>query len=312
MWLLEAHSVWAGGDDVDLLNRAMEKYHLPVWVTPYAKEYIRARPLNAIKYATSFVEFGRRKGSVTKDAVVLPNGLSLNKEYVIQLLGLFYYGEERSSAMSREWSAHAMPPNGIYSEHFRRMGEQEAKRARAIKNMIEGLGGRICEPSAAVTEVFDYVSAMESWEDRFLSKMLILNYAFSKTCGLLFYRIFYAVSPEFMRSFGKALKSTYSESEWGEKEAERMVVSGEVDRNRLVGLSEDILSRVSATIDAEIPMAKKSKLEPEAKLLKNVAITFPLEKLRELNVDIDVRSELKRIENGVMQQSNGSPRQRTA
>jgi hypothetical protein len=291
---------------VDLLKHVMDRYQLPQWITPYAKDYIKARPLNAIRYATSFIEVGRKKGVVTRESVTLPNGLSIRKEDVLQLLALFYYGEERSCAISRDWSIHARPPNSTYSEHFRHMSDQESMRARAIKNMIEGLGGRLNEPKDEVVDVFDYVGAMETWEERFLSKMLVLNYAYSKTCGLLFYKVFYPVSPEFMRSFGKVMKNTYSEADWGEKEAERILLSGRIEEARVIELTENILSRVRATIDSEMPIARKSKLEPEATLLKNVAVTFPLQKLKELNVDIDVKAELKRIEQLQSRPNNGS------
>ncbi len=281
--------------NLNVVDSVLNKYGIPLWVKPYIYDYIKSDPLNAVKHATSFIEVRRKKGEVTGKYVKLPNSTMFDMDSVIHILSLFFYGEERSTEMYRKWSSEPAPESRDYSNFYRSMVAVREKHARAIKNLIEGLGRKSDKPTKRVIEVFDFIESLKDWRERMITTDLLMRYAYGVSFGVTFYKTFYFVMPEYMRSFGKAFGETTNESLWGENEAKRIITEKGLPEERIVELSEEVISRIVSSIDSEMEIAKKAKIEKEAKLLRTISIVYPLHTILELGVVVDIEDEIKKI-----------------
>lgn len=280
---------------LSLVDAALEKYGLPPWMKKYVYAYLKGNTVQGIRRAASFINVGRKKGIVTKKEIVLPNGTTFKREQILHLVSLFFYGEERIGSISKAWAATGSDLDPQHRRHFEEMAAIESRRARAIKNLVEGLGHRVEKPTKELVEVFDYIQSLRDWDERIVTKKLLLSYSYAKPFGYVFYKIFYPVSPEFMRSFGTAFNSRQEEELIGEEDAEEVVRSGEMHKERLMELAENVLARVTRSVDAELPKARASKIEREVMLLRDISIAYPLHRLNELGADIDVDKEVAQI-----------------
>ncbi len=277
-----------------LIDATLKRYGLPPWMKEYVQEYLKGSEVGAARYAISFISVGRKKGVVTKTEIVLPNGKRFRKDQIAHLLSLFYYGECRLSRISWSWSI----DNGHDMEmarHFGAMHLVEVRRARAIKNLIEAFGYKVEDPSDELKDVFDYVEQLRTSQERVVAKKIFLNYAYAQPFGQVFYKAFYPVSPEYMRSFGKEFSIRSADAIYGERSAENIIVRGEIDTQKLLELATEILVRVARSIDAELPRARKAGIEREALLLRNIAVAYPFHRLKELGVDLDVKREIANV-----------------
>ncbi len=280
-----------------VVEEILEKYNIPKWTKPYICEYIggwERNPVTAIKHAVSFIETGRKKGEVTKSHVKLPNGVTFETPSITRLLGAFLYGEERLSQIYREWSAEtAGYGHAQYPYHFGKLAEMDEGHARAIKNIIDGFGKREENPSEAMMGVFDYIGNLREWEERAVATNILLKHSYT-FIGQMLYRAFYRTSSEFMRSLGKAFDDD-EDSEWLVEEARRIVAEGRIPRDRLRELSEEVLSRVMASVNAEGAAAESHGIEKEIELLGKISIAHPLHNMNGMGASFDVDSEIKRI-----------------
>jgi hypothetical protein len=256
---------------------------------------VKSDPVKAIKYASSFIDVGRKKGAITRKEIRLPNGHVFQKEEVMRLLDLVYYGEDRVSRISEHWARESPDPDWIYARHFREIGAVEARHARAIKNLMEGLGHKVGEPDKSFVEVFDFLESLKDWNERLLATRILFWYSYRASFGMVFYKIFYPVAPEFLRSLAKMFNTDGSESLIGENDVDEIIRKGKISRERLLWLSEQLLARVYNSIEKEMQLAKKAKVEKEAALLRNIAVAAPLHILAEVGVQLDVKEELGKI-----------------
>lgn len=280
---------------LNVIDDILNKYDIPLWVKPYIYDYIKSDPLNAVKHATSFIEVKRKKGEVTSKYVKLPNSIVFDMDSVIHILSLFLYGEERSAEIYKKWSSELAFENKRYITFYKDMVSVGKKHARAIKNLIAGLGRKADEPTKYVVDVFDFIESIKNWNERMITTNLLMRYAYGISFGVTFYRTFYFVMPEYMRSFGKAFSETTDESLWGEEEAKRIITNDALPKGRLMELSEDVISKIVKSIDFEMPIAKNAKIENEAKLLRTISIVYPLHAMSELGIDINIKNEIKTI-----------------
>ena len=278
-----------------LVDSALEKYSLPQWVRPYVYRYARENPVSTVKFAISLVDVKRKKGEVTKTQVKLPNGTTFSMNSILKILNLFYYGEDKMARLENSWATAAMDHNADYENHFLEMSEIDRKRTRAIKNLAEGLGHSVGEEPESIARAFDRVSKLESWQDRVIATGIILRFSYATTFGILFYRVFYPVSPEFMRSFGKAFVDKSGPERWDTEEAKRLIQSGAVDKEHVIQLTRDVLAQVLGSIQSNMGLAKELKLEKEVMLLSDISMAFPFQKLSELGLQIDVEGEVKLV-----------------
>ncbi len=282
--------------NLDRIDGILEKYGIPKWVKPYIYDYIKSDPLNAIKHAVSFIDMGRKKGKVTGEYVKLPNGTTFDMSSVIHILSLFFYGEERSNSMYRRWLSKSAISNKKYLGFYSDMVVTTAKHARAIKNLIEGLKHKHGNPTEEVVAVFDYIESLRDWNERMITTNLLMRYGYNISFGVTFYKVFYFVMPEYMRSFGKVFSETTETAVWGEKEAKRIISEKVIVDKRVIEISEEVISRIIRSIDSEMEIAKTADIEKEAKLLRKIAIVYPLNTLKELGVGIDIDEERRIIE----------------
>jgi hypothetical protein len=278
-----------------VVEAALRKYDLPLWAKPYIFRYVKGMSRDELKRDVGFLRFGRRKGSITGKGVTLPNGVLFKMDDIVHLLNLFYYGESRISAISGQWATTSGDKQ--HSEHFRVMQKLELKRARAIKNFVQGLGHKVSGPSKELVEVFDYVEALKNWEDRVITKKILLYMSYVNPIGYVFYRVFYPVSSEFLRPLANIFTKKELFEEDGTREAEALVRNHTLDSAALEQLSEQVMSRVASSIKAEMPRAKKAGIEREAQLLMELAVAHPIYRLVELGADMKPEKTIKRIMN---------------
>ncbi|MDE1871497.1 MAG: hypothetical protein KGI06_04650 [Candidatus Micrarchaeota archaeon] len=277
-----------------LVDSALEKYRLPVWVRPYVYRYVRENPISAVKYAISLVDVKRKKGEITKTQVRLPNGTTFNMASVLKLLNLFFYGEESMARIEEAWATKSLDRNAEYERRFLEISVLDMRRTRALKNLAEGLGHSVGEQPKSLEKAFERISKIDSWHDRVITTGIILRYSYAATFGIIFYKVFYPVSPEFMRSFSKAFEDKGTER-WDTEEARRLIAENVVEREHVLKLARGILSNVLWSIEANMKLARELKLEREVRLLSDISIVYPFQVLSEMGLDVDPDRELRGI-----------------
>jgi hypothetical protein len=292
----------------DIVGKALDKYGVPEWIRPYIFKHAMAHPVSAVKFALSFVDTKRKKGEVTKEYVRLPNGLRIRMAYILRVLNMFYHGEERMARMYGLWSERAADPNHAYSEHFYNAAAADYRHARAIKNLIEGLGYRIEDAPKELMDVFDYVESMDSWNDRIIAAAIVLRGAYANAFGQMFYKVFYPAAQEFMRSFGKAFQG--SDASWEYEEAMHIIQGGTVPEDHVLELTRNILFKVLYSISANMQLATRSGIEPEIELLSEIAIAYPFHMLRELGINVDVNKEVGSVKRSIATFKRGGVRRK--
>ena len=279
-----------------LINAAMKRYGVPEWITPYVYRYAKQSDIFTIKRAISFINVRRKKGELTGKHVRLPNGVTFEVKAVSHILNQFYYGLEAEARIARKWSEeHTDYDMAGFAKRFKELAAERSKHTKALRNMIEGLGHRVEGPTKEVRAVFDAVEALDEWPDRLLAMEIIIRDSYARPFGFIFYKVFYPVSPEFMRSLGKLFINDGGKDGWAEAEIMKVVSEGALTSEHTVSLAELLLKNVYRSIEAEMPLAKRTGIEPEAKLLRDVSIAYPLHTLKELGVELDVDAEMRRI-----------------
>ncbi|MGC8648890.1 MAG: hypothetical protein ACP5UN_01570 [Candidatus Micrarchaeia archaeon] len=270
-----------------LINSFIIKYNLPSWLKPYIKEYIKKNN-NSIRYVVTFIRYGRKKGKLLSNKIILPNGVVFKKKHISHLLNLFYFGVHRMREVSYLWANSAFGNTKLKLRFFE-IAEIENKRALTLKNLIEGLNYTLDKkpPSEGMTKVFDYIEKLTDWNERLIAKEIILNYSYAIPFGYIFYKVFYPVSPEFMKKFGKSFNNYESCELLNKKEAEAIIIEGKIDYNKLKNIIEILEEYINESINSEIENAKEAKIYNEIILLKNIAIAYPIYKIKELNPQFD-------------------------
>ncbi len=278
-----------------LIESTLQKYGIPEWVKPYIYRYARENPIAVVKFAISLIDVKRRKGELTKDHIKLPNGTEFSIESILKLLNLFYYGEENMARIERDWVANSHDRNAEYERNYTDISETEYRRTRAIKNLAEGLGHSVGEQPESLTRVFDYISKIESWQDRVIVTGIILRYSYATTFGTVFYKVFYPVSPEFMRSFGKAFETKDGQERWDTQESIKLIKENSIDREHVLEISRSILTEVLCSIESNMRLARELGLEKEVRLLGEISIAYPFQRLSEIGLELNVENEVKLV-----------------
>lgn len=292
------------------VTKAMERYRVPDWVKPYILKHAMTHPVSAVRFALSFIDTKRRKGEVTREYVRLPNGLRFRMDSILRVLNLFYYGEERIAHMVGLWSRGASERNAEYAEHFARTAMADERHARAIKNLIEGLGFSVGDAPPELVNVFDYVETLDSWSDRILATAVILRKSYADAFGFMFYKVFYPAAPEFMLSFGKAFRN--SDAPWEFAEAKRIISEKRVSEEHALELTRSILSRVYYSVSVNMPLAARTGIEPEIRLLTEIAMAYPFHTLKSMGLNVNVRKEVDGVKRSVAAWKRAKGRRRKA
>ncbi len=279
----------------NLINTILKKYNVPPWVVPYAMKYARRNPLKTIKFAMSFIETKRKKGAVTSDRVVLPNGLELKLSSLLKVLNATFYEQDMMAKLAKKWAVSPIGYDTRYMQYANELSSIEAKHAVAIKNLIEGIGYKVSEPDKHINEIFEYISTLDTWPKRLVAINIVLRDSYAKAFGLILYKVFYSVSPEYMRAFGKVFSSSESLSQWGFEEAKRTIQEKQMPESEIIEITRNIETRVLKTIDFNMKIAKEAGIEEEVKLLRDIAIVYPFQTLKELGVDINPGKELELV-----------------
>ncbi len=279
---------------LDIIGPILERYGIPQWVSPFIYDYVKKDPINAVKKGLSFIDTKRKKGEVTKKEVVLPNNYAFGMNSIAEILGAFFYIEDRVSSIIEEWLRIAPGHDYVeYENYFQKLSENDRRHARAIKNLAEGLGIKLGEPKPEIKGVFDYLQSISSWPERLVALEVILKRTYA-TFGMVFYKVFYPASPEFMRSFVKVFRSEELES-WGSGEVEKILRDNVIRRDRLLEVSTELLEKAYVSMHAYVPIAKREKIENEVYLVISVALAHPLQFMKEQGLEIDVKKKVDEI-----------------
>ncbi|MCL5404648.1 MAG: hypothetical protein M1125_02300 [Candidatus Marsarchaeota archaeon] len=277
-----------------ILDQALKKYGIPEWVKPYVYTYIKSDPLNAVRKGLSFIDVKRKRGKVTNAYVELPNSVKFELDDLVYIISMFYHGEEESTKVLRLWLKDAQDfQYKEYAEHFEAMAASAEKQARAIKNMLEGLGKKSNQINPVVQRIFDYMKDIREWPERIIAYDIIIKKSYGSTFGSIFYKVFYPVMPEYMRTFGKAFNSDESIASWGEAEAARLIREGAVNAATLERLFGDMLPMISESVNANLGIAEKVGIKQEVLLLRDIAVAYPLQFAKENGLEIDINAFMK-------------------
>ncbi len=276
-----------------MLDNTIAKYRLPQWVKPYIVEYIKENPIYAIKKGMSFIDVKRKKGLISKGYVELPNGTRFEMNFVANILNQFYYGEKSISEIYEKWSKNNYNVDRGYSDGFRRLSILSKKHMRAIKNLIDGMEMQDIGPNVGTLKLLEFMEHLDTIEGRILSSGLILRYIYAQTFGMIFYKVFYPTAPEFMRSFGKALSADNKTMQWLESELRYVLQNSDHEKN--LAFVKNMLTVAAECIDTELPYAKRSGIEKEFLLLRNISIAYPLHIIKEYGYDIDPDTDARLI-----------------
>ncbi|MGC8651938.1 MAG: hypothetical protein ACP5UH_01660 [Candidatus Micrarchaeia archaeon] len=278
-----------------IISEVFNKYGIPAWIAPYAMKYARRNPLKTVKFAMSFVETKRKKGAVTNGYVVLPNGLRLKLGSLIKVLNAIFYEQDMMARIAKRWATLPVGYDPRYAQYASELSKEEARHSVAIKNLIEGLGYKISEPDARINELFEYISSLDTWQKRLIAVNIVLRDSYAKAFGLILYRVFYAVSPEYMRAFGKVFSETEHFSQWGFEEAKRVIQQKRIPESETLAITREIAAKVLKTIDFNMSIAKEAGIVEEIKLLRDIAIVYPFQTLKELGIAVDPNKELEAL-----------------
>lgn len=279
-----------------LIEVAMDKYDVPEWVRPYLYKYASRHKLDAIKFALSLINVGRKKGEVTKQHVTLPNGMKFRLDSVMKLISLFFHGQEAIALLEEEWVASHTIGNPEYEAAYSALSDIDQKHARAIKNLMEGLGGKITdEIPTHIKPLIERMRLIDDWNERIIASGIILNYSYLKTFGPVFFKIFYPISPEFMRNLSKAFMNKELPERWDLLEARKIIKSGAVDPARIKALYMELLPLIGSSVKHNMSIAKELKVVNEMELLSEILIAYPLHELSELGVVKDPVAQTQTI-----------------
>ena len=268
---------------------------MPEWARIYIYKYAARNKLSTIKHAIGLISVGRKKGRVTTESVTLPNGMTFRMESIVKLLSLFFHCAQNIAKLEEQWATHYKVGNPEYEAHFSELAVLDFARARAIKNLIEGLKYKVHTEPKSIMPLFNRLAQLDDWNERLLAMGIVLDYSLVKTFGTPFFRVFYPTVPEFMRSFGKAFIPKQGPERWCFNEACTLIASGRMPADQAVGLSTELLALVRDAIDSNIALARELKIEKEISLLREIAIAYPLHALRDAGVPIDPEAEASKI-----------------
>lgn len=280
-----------GGITGRLVDSAMDRYGVPEWARPYVYKYVSRNKVDVVKAAIAMVGFGRKKGRITDDYAILPNGMKFGMQSIVKLLGIFFHGEHRLADLESYWAGSHAVGNPEYEAGYAALAESDYKGARAVKNLVEGLKYRMPEDNGSLDRLFGRLSRLESWEERIFASGIILNYCYTKPFAGMLMRVFYPIAPEFMKSFGKAFTLKERSERWDLLEARRLVSTGRISSERAIELKDELLPLVSKSIDSNMMIAKELDIKDEISLLKEIALVYPVRVMSELGINTSPDSE---------------------
>jgi hypothetical protein len=269
-----------------LVDSAMDRYGVPEWARPYVYKYVSKNKVELVKTAISFVGFGRKKGQITDDYTILPNGRKFRTKSIIKLVGVFFHGEQRLADLEMHWAKVHGIGNPEYEDGYLTLANLDYKGARAMKNLMEGLKYKIPEDNHTLDALFNRMEQLETWEERIVASGIILDYCYIKPFAGIFMRVFYPVVPEFMRNFGKAFTSKEAKERWDLVEARRLIATGAISKEKAAALSKELLELFSQSIDNNMPIAKELGVLEEISLLKEISYAYPVHVLEELGIEL--------------------------
>lgn len=283
-----------------IVDKALERYKIPLWIRPYIYKYASRNKLQTIKFALSLINVGRRKGAITKDFVIMPNGTKFKSDAVLELVYLFLNGEEQIAQIERAWSNDPIHHNAKYESMYADLNEFNSRRARAVRNLIEGMGSGIDAAKGAKKEnltIFREIEKLDDWNERLIATGIVINYSYMKTFGSVFFRVFYPIAPELMRNLGKAFASSYRHKSERQDtaEARRIIAEHKLSDEQIIGITRRLLVAIKQTIDENIYLAESLGVKNEIEMMEEIAIAYPLHMLKLMGVSLDVSEEVGKV-----------------
>ncbi len=275
-----------------LFDYALKKYNMPVWTKEYILNYLNKKSkIESMKHLMILIN-RRKKPILTKTKIKLPNGSVFEIKDILHIISLFYFGEMLMQKVIEQWLDNRT--NIEYTKHFINILDITEKHEGTIKNLLNGFKYKIEEPPKNIKRVFEYIENTKDCNERIIIIGIILQDAYAISFGNIFYKVFFYLSPEYMKLIKQSLNYKISEINWFNNQAKQIIKNKLINENRLISLSENLSILINNSIKSESKFAQKLKIKNEVELIKTIAIAYIFHDLYELNVNINIDIEMKK------------------
>lgn len=276
-----------------LFDYALKKYNMPIWTKKYILNYLNKRSkIESIKHLMILIN-KRKKPVLTKTEIKLPNGLIFEIKDILYIISLFYFGELLMQKVIEQWLDNRT--NIEHTNHFINILDITKTHERTIKNLLNGFKYKINEPPKNIKRVFEYIENIKDCNERIIIIGIILQDAYVKSFGNIFYEVFFNLSPEYMKLIKQSINYKLSEINWFNNQAKQIIKNNLINESRLISLSEDLSILINNSIKSEMKFAQKLKIRNEVELIRTIAIAYIFHDLYELNVNINIDIEMKKF-----------------
>ncbi len=275
-----------------LFDYALKKYNMPVWTKEYILNYLNKKSrIESMKHLMILIN-RRKKPILTKTKIKLPNGSVFEIKDILHIISLFYFGEMLMQKVIEQWLDNRT--NIEYTKHFINILDITEKHEGTIKNLLNGFKYKIEEPPKNIKRVFEYIENTKDCNERIIIIGIILQDAYAISFGNIFYKVFFYLSPEYMKLIKQSLNYKISEINWFNNQAKQIIKNKLINENKLISLSENLSILINNSIKSESKFAQKLKIKNEVELIKTIAIAYIFHDLYELNVNINIDIEMKK------------------
>jgi len=276
-----------------LFDYALKKYDMPIWTKKYILNYLNKKSkIESMKHLMILVN-RRKKPVLTKTKIKLPNGSIFEIKDILYIISLFYFGEMLMQKVIENWLDNRTTIE--HTKHFINILDITKTHERTIKNLLNGFEYKIKEPPKNIKRVFEYIENIKDCNERIIIIGIILQDAYVISFGNIFYKVFFYLSPEYMKLIKQSLNYKISEINWFNDQSKQIIKNKLIDENRLISLSENLSILINNSIKSELKFAQKLKIKNEVELIKTIAIAYIFHDLYELNVNINIDSEMEKF-----------------
>jgi hypothetical protein len=278
------------------LDKVLEKQGIPKWAVGPIVEYLKSRKdkIGTIKSLLAIIS-SRKKPVLTKTTITLQNGMEFRINDILYVVSLFYFGEAMMHRILENWMQEKSKPAPEYALHFQQLLDITDKHKNAIKNLLDGMDYALIAPPQHIKSVFDAVEQVSDWNERIFVIGFLLRNTYDASFGAVFYKIFYRISPEYMKLVSAALEYKAEEAKWFEIMSISMISKNKISQTRVIGITHSIVSLINRSIKKEMGHARKMHISPEIDLLRRIAIAHVFSELSAIMPGIDSNKEEKKF-----------------
>ena len=278
------------------LDKVLEKQGIPTWAVGPIVEYLRSRKekIGTIKSLLAIIS-SRKKPVLTKTTIKLQNGMEFKIKDILYVVSLFYFGEAMMHRILEKWMQEKSKPALEYTLHFQQLLDITDTHKNAIKNLLDGMDYNLVAPPQHIKAVFDAVEHVSNWDERIFVIGFLLRNTYDASFGAVFYKIFYKISPEYMKLVSAALDYKADEAKWFEAKSVSIISENKISPNKVIELTHSIVFLINKSIKKEMSRARKMHIYSEIDLLRRIAIAHVFTELSNFVPGIDANKEEKKF-----------------